>query len=92
MTEIDMKKIREQANAQIKQIIERREEVIEAFIAKYSLQPEEVVIVEQRDNDLTLRTWVEMRHEVCNECGCSGRYSEYVPGMITYQYEEEEDD
>lgn len=54
------KSIIEMANDLAKEIIERREEVLEAFIAKYGYQPDEMIICEQPSKG---KWWVEIRHK-----------------------------
>lgn len=45
-------------NAHIKRVYAQREEILEAFIAKYGFEPERAVQVEQRMQDGTVRWFV----------------------------------
>lgn len=52
--------LRAAVDARITEILSRREEIVEAFIAKHGFEPDEAVLVEQRTATGS-RFWVEKR-------------------------------
>ena len=44
-------------------IMEQREEIITAFLAKYNLEPKDVVQITQPQMDGTMRWWVERKEK-----------------------------
>lgn len=52
--------LRAAVDARITEILSRREEIVEAFIAKYGFEPDEAVLVERRTATGS-RFWVERR-------------------------------